>query len=108
MRIVISFIYLLAAAPFSASAAVAVTAPTSFKSLVVLITGIIGKLILLIFALTFLAFMWGVIKGWVIQGGNEEGIESGKKVVFAGIVGFVVMVSVWGILKMLQSSLFGI
>ena len=108
MRIIISLLYLLASVPFYTSAAGAVTAPTNFKSFVALITGIIGKLILFIFALTFLAFMWGVIKGWIIQGGNEEGIESGKKVVFAGIIGFVVMVSVWGILKLLQSSLFGI
>ena len=99
--------YLVAAMPFYTSAAGAVTAPTNFKSFVALITGIIGKLVLFIFALTFIAFMWGVIKGWVIQGGNEEGVENGKKMVLAGIIGFVVMVSIWGILHMLQRSLFG-
>ena len=107
MRIIISLLYLAAAIPFSVSAAGAVSTPTNFKSFVALITGIIGKLILFIFALTFLAFMWGVIKGWVIQGGNEEGIQRGKKVVLAGIVGFVIMVSIWGILRLLQSSLLG-
>lgn len=87
--------------------ATAVVPPTDFKSLVKLFTGIIETLIVLIFAFTFLVFMWGVIKSWIIQGGSEEGADSGKKFVFAGIVAFVVMTSLWGIVYILQSSLVG-
>ncbi len=81
--------------------------PKNFKSLVNLFIGIIDQLIILVFALTFLAFMWGIIKGWIIHGGDAEGVESGKKVVFVGIIVLVIMVSVWGILNLLKSSIFG-
>ncbi len=87
--------------------AVNVTAPTDFKSLVALITGIIKTLVIFVFALTFLAFMWGVIKGWVIGSDNAEGVESGKKVVTTGIIVLVVMSAIWGVLALLQSSIFG-
>jgi hypothetical protein len=83
-----------------------VTAPKNFKGLVALITSIIGKLILLVFALTFLAFLWGVVKGWVIHGGDTEGVETGKNVVMTSIIALVVMSSIWGILRLLQMSLF--
>lgn len=84
-----------------------VAAPSNFKGLVAIITNIISTLILFVFALTFLAFMWGVVKGWIVGGGETEGVESGKKVVFAGIIALVIMSSIWGILYLLQSSLLG-
>ncbi len=92
--------------PFISQAAT-VAPPRDFRGLVSIITNIISTLIIVIFALTFLAFVWGIIKGWIIQGGDPEGVESGKKVVVAGIVAFVVMCSLWGILYLLQNSLFG-
>ncbi len=87
--------------------AAAPSAPTDFASLVAFVTDILKTLVILIFALTFLVFIWGIIKNWILKGGSDEGAENGKKVVVAGIVGFVVMVSIWGILSLLQSSIFG-
>ena len=84
-----------------------VQTPKNFKGLVGIVTNIIETLIILVFALTFLVFMWGIIKGWIIEGGETEGIESGKKVVTAGIIGLVIMSSVWGIIYLFKSSLFG-
>lgn len=87
--------------------AFAATAPTDFKSLVNLIIDFIELLIVLIFALTFVVFMWGIIKEWIIGGSDEEGVKNGKNLVMAGIIAFVVMSSVWGIVYLFQSSLFG-
>jgi hypothetical protein len=70
------------------------------------IINLIELFIVFIFALTFLAIIWGVIKYWIIQGGEPESVESGKKIVFAGIIGLVVMVSIWGIIYLLKSSFF--
>ena len=95
----------LAFLPFLAHGA-SVSAPRDFKGLVALITSIMGNLVLLIFALTFLAFLWGVVKGWIINGGDTEGVESGKNVVMTSIIALVVMSSIWGILHLLQMSLF--
>ncbi len=84
----------------------AVSAPRDFKGLVAIVTNLISTLIVFIFALTFLVFMWGVIKSWIIGGGDTEGVESGKKVVVTGIIALVVMSSIWGILYLLQTSFF--
>ncbi len=84
-----------------------ISAPRDFKGFVGIITNIIGTLILLIFALTFLAFMWGVIKSWIIGGGDTESVEKGKSVVLTGIIVLAIMSAIWGILYMLKSSLFG-
>jgi hypothetical protein len=86
--------------------ALAASAPTDFKSLVAMLVDLIGMLVILTFALTFLAFIWGVVKGWIFHGAEAEGVESGKNVVIASIIAFVVMVSIWGILAMLKASLF--
>ena len=85
----------------------AASAPHNFKGLVNIFSDLIQSLIFLVFALTFIVFMWGIIRGWVIKGGESEGVEDGKKVLLAGIVALVVMSSVWGIVYILQTSLFG-
>jgi uncharacterized membrane protein YdbT with pleckstrin-like domain len=84
-----------------------VFAPVDFKTFVALITNLIGILITFIFALTFLVFVWGVVKSWILKGGDTEGVESGKKLVFTGIIVLVIMCTIWGILQILKSSLFG-
>jgi hypothetical protein len=102
-KILISLVSLVA--PFITYGA-SVSAPRDFKGLVAIFTDIIGTLVILTFALTFLAFMWGVVKGWIIHGGESDGIETGKNVVLTSIIALVVMSSIWGILRLLQSSLF--
>ncbi len=89
------------------SFAQSITPPRDFKGFVGIITGIIDILIYFIFALTFLAFMWGVIKAWVIGGGDTESVEKGKQVVFISIVVFTIMCTIWGILYLLKGSFFG-
>lgn len=83
------------------------TAPTDFKSLVAVFTNLIGILVVLVFALTFLAFIWGVVKGWIINGGSAEGVKSGKNVVIVGIITLAIMVSIWSILSLLKTTFFG-
>ena len=96
--------FLLAAAltPILTFAAV-----SDFKSLVTLFIEIIGKFVILIFALTFLVIVWGVIKAWIIGGDNVENVASGKKIVMTGILVLVIMSAVWGIVRLLKSSIFG-
>ncbi len=107
MRKIVTFVTGIVSVLPSVVLGAPVAQPTNFKTLVELITNIIGTLILLIFALTFIAFMWGVIKGWIIKGGDTEGVDSGKQVVVTGIIALVIMSSIWGILSILKSSLFG-
>lgn len=85
----------------------AAVTPTDFKSLAHIFTGLIQSFITVVFAITFIVVTWGIIKGWVIQGGDSEGVETGKKVVSAGVVALVIMSAIWGIVYILQSSVFG-
>ncbi len=82
--------------------------PTDFKSLVGIFTGIINILIPFIITLTFLTIVWGVVKTWIIGGGDTEQIEKGKKIIAVGIIALVIMVSIWGILSLLRISIFGV
>ena len=84
-----------------------VTTPTDFGGLVGLFIDIIQKLIAFVFALTFIVFVWGIAKGWIINGGQAEGVESGKNTFLVGVVVLAIMVSIWGILALLQNSVFG-
>lgn len=99
------FILTAIIAPISVFAA---DAPKDFSSFVGMIVGLIELLILALFAVTFIVVMWGIIDGWVINGGDPAGVEKGKKVVTAGIIGLVVMSALWGIVYMVKSTLFGV
>jgi hypothetical protein len=60
-------------------------------------------LVPLVFALAFLFFLWGLFKYFFWN--TEEGKESGKQLMLWGIIAFVVMVSIWGIVNLLASGL---
>lgn len=97
---------ILAAFPILAGA-VTITAPRDFKGFVDILLNIIQTLVILIFSLTFLAIMWGLVRGWIIHGGDTDKIEEGRNVIFVGVIVFVIMSSVWGVLALLRASLFG-
>ena len=49
------------------------------------------------------AFFWGLLV-YIFKSG-KEGNKEGKKIMFAGIVALFIMVSLWGIIALLQSAL---
>lgn len=59
----------------------------------------------LIFSLAFLAFLWGVFRFFIAGGADKEKREEGRKFVMWGIIGFVIMFSLWGIVNLLVNSL---
>jgi len=71
------------------------------------LTGIIGILIPLIFAITFLTITWGAIKAWIMGDATENDIDAGKKIVFVGVIALTIMASIWGIVRLLRNGLFG-
>ena len=82
--------------------------PRSFKELVNVFVGIINLLIPLVIALTFIVFLWGIVQAWILGGGDETKVTQGKQIAIWGIIVFVVMIGVWGILALIRSGLFGI
>jgi len=81
--------------------------PSDFKSLVFLIIEIIELVVFFIMAITVIVILWGMFTGWIMHGGDTKGVEQGKKVLFAGIIGLVVMTSLWGIVSILKITFFG-
>ena len=62
-------------------------------------------LIPFLFAIAFIVFIWGVFQYFVAGGANEEQRDKGKQLVMWGIIGFVVMVSVWGLVNLVTNTL---
>lgn len=58
-----------------------------------------------IFTLAFFVFIWGVFKAFILGGHNQEKRDEGKQLVIWSIVGFVVMLSVWGLVNLVAGSL---
>lgn len=72
-------------------------------------SGIIGLINLVIvpviFALTFLVFIWGVINYLILNGDDETKRSEGRQFALWGILGMVVLFSVWGLVNLLLSTL---
>lgn len=64
-----------------------------------------GTLVPFIFAIAFLVFLWGVFKTFILGGSDEGKQEEGKKLMMYAIAGFVIMVSLWGIVNLLANGL---
>jgi hypothetical protein len=60
-----------------------------------------------LFSLAFLFFLWNAFRFFIVKGTSDEGREQAKRLMLWGIIGFVVMVSIWAIVNILVSS-FGI
>lgn len=58
----------------------------------------------LIFAVAFLMFLWGMLQFFFIHGGNEEKRKEGRSFILYGIIGFFVMMSVWGLVNILTGT----
>lgn len=64
-------------------------------------------LIPLLFTLALLVFLFGMFKYFILGGGNESEREKGKQLIMYSLIGFVLMVSIWGIVNIIAGGLFG-
>ncbi len=66
-------------------------------------TYLISPAILVVFALGFFLFTWGLIEFlWKLNAGGEN--KEGKQHMLWGIIGMLIMVSVYGILSLLNNT----
>ena len=82
------------------------TTPTTFAGLVSFFLSFLNYLVPLIFSITFLYIAWGVVKAWIINGGDPKSVEGGKQTAIVGVVALVFMFGVWGVITLLKVSLF--
>ncbi len=71
--------------------------------------GLVGLLnvvvVPVIFALAFLVFVWGVVKYFILNAGDEAKRAEGRAFVLWGLLGMVLLFSVWGFVNLLLSTL---
>lgn len=61
-------------------------------------------LIPLLFALAFIVFLYGVAKAYIFSHGDPAEVGKGHKLILWGVVGFVVMVSLWGLVNVVANT----
>ena len=77
--------------------------PTNFEGLIDIFINLITATIPVIISLALLYFFWGLAQFILNTGGGKEQ-EEAKNVMLWGIIALFVMVSVWGLVRVLQST----
>src|SRR3989344_336955 len=77
----------------------------TFSDLINKILGYLAPIVPLILTLTMVVFIWGLAQ-FILASGDEKKIESGKKLMIWGIIGFFVAVSIWGIVDVFTNTFF--
>ncbi len=61
-------------------------------------------LVPVLFALAFLVFLYGIVKAYIFSEGDPERVKEGHKLILWGIIGFVVMISLWGLVNVVANT----
>ena len=66
-----------------------------------IISNIVQPIVGLMFAVALIVFVYGIFQTvW----GGEEGREAGKKSMWGGLIGLVIMTSAWGIIYLIGNT----
>ena len=68
---------------------------------------ILNPIIKLLFAVAFIIFIWGVVE-FIFGQDNEEKVAAGKRHMLWAIIGFFIMLSVFGIINLIIDFLKGL
>jgi hypothetical protein len=58
----------------------------------------------LLFAVAFIVFLYGVAQTYIFSHGDQEAVGKGHKLILWGIIGFVVMISIWGLVNVVANT----
>lgn len=64
-----------------------------------------GVLVPILIAIAFIVFLWGVFKYYIWGAEDESSRKSGHQLILWGVIGFVVIVSLWGIVNIVTNIL---
>ena len=102
MKKKIALIGISFAVPFLAFAQTSVTSVQTAGSFIINIINTVAVPVL--FAIAFLVFLWGIIEFFILSRGDEEKQQQGRGLMLYGIIGFFLMVSVWGLVNILVGT----
>lgn len=58
-----------------------------------------------LFAIAFIVFLWGAFETFILGANNTDVKDRGKNLMLWGLIGFFVMVSVWGLVNILTGTI---
>jgi uncharacterized membrane protein len=74
-------------------------------TLVLQIKNIINLILVpLLFAVAFIVFLYGVAVTYIFSNGDAEKVAEGHRLVLWGVIGFAVMVSLWGLVNIVANT----
>ncbi|MDO8408277.1 MAG: hypothetical protein Q7S95_03535 [bacterium] len=79
------------------------TALTPYSDLI--IDTINNVFVPVLFAIAFIIFLYGVARAYVFSQGEPAEVAKGHKLILWGLIAFVVMLSVWGLVNILSETL---
>jgi len=77
--------------------------PSNFGDFISMILGFISYLIPVLIAIGLLVFLWGMAK-FILHAEEEDKREEGRQLMMWGAIGLFVMVSFWGLTKILVGT----
>jgi hypothetical protein len=83
---------------------VSFAAPRTFQELASYIVFLMNNAVAVLVVLGLVIYFWGVTAN--LKKASEGDAQARKNIIFWGVVALFVMVSVWGILRLLQNTLF--
>ncbi len=63
-----------------------------------------GILVPVLFAVAFIVFLYGIARAYIFSIGDAEGVKKGHTLMLWGIIGFVVMISLWGLVNIVANT----
>lgn len=61
-------------------------------------------LVPVLFAVAFIVFLWGAFNAFILGANDEDKKGEGKNLMLYGLIGFFVMVSIWGLVNILVGT----
>ncbi|MBI2409491.1 hypothetical protein HYV30_00400 [Candidatus Kaiserbacteria bacterium] len=78
----------------------------TFAQFIYGIVGVINTVVIpIIFALTFLVFVWGIFRYYFLKSADEKERTNARAFVLWGLVGMILILSIWGLVNVALSTL---
>lgn len=61
-------------------------------------------LVPVLFALAFIVFLYGIVSKYIFSHGDPTKVAEGHKLILWGIIAFVVMISLWGLVNVVANT----
>ena len=61
-------------------------------------------LVPVLFAIAFIVFLYGIASAYIFSVGDPERVKTGHKLILWGLIGFAVMISIWGLVNIVANT----